>query len=94
MVEFEWDDANEDHIAVHGVTPEEAEEALADSRRAPAQAYSVPGEQRRAVLGRTIDQRLLFVVYVRRARALRVVTARDATESERRQYRRHNRGRL
>ena len=33
---FDWDDGNIDHIAEHGVTPEEAEQALVDRRRVPA----------------------------------------------------------
>jgi len=27
-LEFEWDKANREHVARHGVTPEEAEEAI------------------------------------------------------------------
>ena len=93
-VEFEWDDANEEHIGAHGLEPDEVEEALTDPMRAPANAYQVPGERRRAVLCRTDNGRLLFVVYTMRGGRLRVVTARDATDLERRQYRRRNRGRL
>jgi len=29
---FDWDDGNVDHIAEHGVSPEEAEEAALDRR--------------------------------------------------------------
>jgi uncharacterized protein len=88
---FDWDDANIDHIAEHGVEPEEAEEALGDPRRVPREAYNVAGERRRAVLGTTLNERVLFVVYTLRGRLTRVVTARDADESERRQYRRRRR---
>ena len=84
---FDWDDANIDHIAAHHISPEEAEEALRDPYRIPAPAYRVAGERRRGVLGSTEDGRLLFVVTVRRGAAVRVVTARDATASERRRYR-------
>jgi uncharacterized protein len=94
QVEFEWDDANEEHVAGHEVEPEEAEEALRDSLRTGAPSYSVPAEQRRAFLGRTEDGRLLYVVTTRRRGAVRVVTARDATPDEYRLYRRRNRSRL
>jgi len=87
-VEFEWDDANLDHIALHGVEPEEVEDAFADSRRKSADAYSVPGERRAAILGRTDDGRLLYVVFTRRDGRVRTVTARDATTRERRRYER------
>jgi uncharacterized protein len=85
---FDWDEANVEHIARHGVTIEEAEESLTDSRRVGASAFQVEGEHRRAVIGATADGRLLFVVYTRRKRKVRVITARDATQSERRRYRR------
>ena len=93
-LEFEWDEANEEHIAGHDVEPEEAEEALHDPLRTGAPSYSVPGEHRRAFLGRTEDGRLLYVVTTRRGRAIRVVTARDATADEKQLYRRRNRSRL
>jgi hypothetical protein len=38
---FDWDDANEEHLARHGVTPEEAEEALTDPRRIGKPAHAV-----------------------------------------------------
>ena len=87
---FDWDDANVDHIAQHQVRPEEAEEALSDPRRIGATAHHDNDrvEPRRAVLGATIDGRLLFVVYTIRLKKLRVVAARDATATERRRYRR------
>lgn len=73
---FDWDAANEEHIARHGVAAEDAEEAVTDPRRLRAPAYEVEGEERRAVVGATEDGRVLFVVYTRRDGRLRVITAR------------------
>lgn len=84
---FEWDDANADHIARHGVQPEEAEEAVLDSRRVARQAYTVADERRSAILGAAQGGRLLFVVFVRRGGRIRVVSARDANALEKRVYR-------
>src|SRR5256885_1737500 len=81
---FDWDDANVDHIARHGIRLEEAEEALTDPRRIRAPAYDVDNEQRRAVVGATLDGRILFVVYTVRQGTLRVVAARDASARQRR----------
>lgn len=86
---FDWDDANIDHIARHGVDPEEAEEAATDLNRVAAQAYRAQnGERRQAVTGKTIYGRLLTVILTRRGDFFRVITAREANESERRAYRR------
>lgn len=87
-MDFEWDDANVGHIARHGVTPAEAEEALLDPRRLGMQAYQVKGEPRWAALGGTEAGRVLFVVYTKRGPNIRVITARDAERDERRRYRR------
>jgi uncharacterized protein len=85
---FDWDDANVGHLARHGVTLEEAEEALVDPRRIGASAYNVAGERRWAIIGSAEDGRVLFVVFTRRDRRIRVITARDAIQSEWRRYRR------
>ena len=88
MEEFEWDEANEEHVAYHNVTPEEAEEALTDPLLVTATARRAVREPRWAVVGATEAGRILFVVFTRRRGAIRVVTARDATRAEKRRYRR------
>ncbi len=85
---FDWDDANADHIARHGVTPEEVEEALNDRHRMSSTAYNAPDERRSAVIGATLDGRILFIVFTRRRGTTRVVTAWDANYKECRRYRR------
>ena len=85
---FEWDEHNSTQIEEHGLSPEDVEEALLDPRRLGAPAYNVAGEERRAVIGATSAGRLLFVVVTRRGDFVRVVTARDANEWEKKRYRR------
>lgn len=89
--DFDWEDANVDHIARHGVTPTEAEDAVLDSRRIPAVARSTLTEQRIGIVGMTVTARLLFVAFTERHEMIRVITAYDATERQRRQYRRRRR---
>ena len=84
---YEWDDGNEEHIARHGVSPWEAEEAVDDRYRIRTEAHS----GRRGVVGRTEDGRLLAVFYEQLGDRVRVVTARRATATEERAYRRANR---
>lgn len=90
--EFDWDDGNVEHIARHGVEPWEAEEAVADVRRA---AFSARGENRAGVIGMTENGRMLVVIVDRVERpegtVRRVATARDTTEGEKKIYRRRNR---
>lgn len=88
---FDWDDSNIEHVARHGVNPDEAEQALADPQRVRTDAYTMLTERRVAFLGRTTTGRLLYVVVTRRGSMWRVATARDATERETKQYRRKQR---
>lgn len=89
MTDFQWDDANIEHIALHGITPEEAEEAATDPRRVPTDAYTAAnGERRRGLIGKTQDGRILTVIYTSRGGAFRVITAWDATINEKKSYRR------
>jgi uncharacterized DUF497 family protein len=49
-VEFDWDEANVEHIAKHGIETWEVEEALEDPQALPADAYNTQGERRYGVL--------------------------------------------
>jgi uncharacterized DUF497 family protein len=86
---FVWDDENVAHLARHAVSPNEVEEALAGEPlvlRGPDDRY--------LAYGRTEHDRWVFAVYVIRPRGrVRVLTARDMTEGERRLYQRKRRGR-
>ena len=85
---FEWDEHNSMHIAEHGLSPEDVEEALVDPRRLGTPAYNVAGEERRAVIRATSAGRLRFVVVTRRGDVVRVAMARDANAWEKKRYRR------
>ncbi|MBI4565894.1 MAG: BrnT family toxin [Planctomycetes bacterium] len=82
--EFDWDEANEEHIARHGITPQEAEEVFRGRvllRRARSGRYYASGQSGRG--------RYLALIVERRAdRVVRVITARDMDDQERRFYRR------
>lgn len=81
---FDWDEDNVFHIGRHEVTPEEVEEVFegtCKARRARQKLYAAYGE--------TLDGRLLFVVFRRLPAGLvRVITARDMDEKDRRIFRR------
>lgn len=84
---FDWDEGNAEHIAEHGISVEEAEEAILDPLRIAAPAYRGSEERRRGLLGATAAGRLLFLVFTHRNERVRVVTARDASQREKRRYR-------
>lgn len=81
---FDWDDQNVLHIERHQFSPEEVEEVFDGDykvRRARQGLY--------IALGETLDGRLAFVVFRRLSKGvIRVVTARDMENNERRRYRR------
>jgi len=81
---FVWDEHNVEHVGRHGVTADEVEEAMLDARRLVMPAYNVEGERRFAILGATEAGRLLFVVYTKRDKCIRVITAREAAYLKRR----------
>ena len=81
---FDWDYQNVLHIERHQFSPEEVEEVFDGDykvRRARQGLY--------IALGDTLDGRLAFVVFRRLSKGvIRVVTARDMENNERRLYRR------
>ena len=85
-VEFEWDEGKaRRNLTKHGVSFREAAEAFFDPFYQGGDA-SVADEQRNFVLGYSLTQRLLLVVYTERGERTRIISARLATRSERRLY--------
>ncbi|MEW6447284.1 MAG: BrnT family toxin [Bacillota bacterium] len=88
--DFEWDpeeqpNGNVQHITKHNVTPVEAEEVFEFPEevliRKTRQGY-------RLAYGRTAAGRYLLVVFVlKQSGVVRVITARDMNQAERRYYR-------
>lgn len=85
--EFEWDARNEEKLLVrHNVSALEAEQCFAN----PHTVRRVGGAY--LLLGQTDDGRMLLLVYQQKPRGVvRVYSAREMTESERRAYRRATR---
>jgi uncharacterized protein len=81
---FDWDDDNIRHIERHEFTPDEVEEVFSSVYR-----LRRGREKRLIALGRTFEGRLVFVVFHRLPGGIvRVITARDMDDSERRRFRR------
>jgi len=86
---FEWDPRKaESNLAKHGVSFEEASMVFGDplGRIVGDPRHSI-GEQRFVVLGRSERQRLLAVLFSEREEGvIRLISARTATRSERKEY--------
>ncbi|MDP2941819.1 MAG: BrnT family toxin [Candidatus Omnitrophota bacterium] len=79
---FEWDEQNIEHIAEHSVTPEEAEEACANT---PLILRSRHGKY--LIFGQSDSGRYLTVIIKPKpAGVIRVITARGMDDAERRRY--------
>ncbi len=86
-IRFEWDWAKAAaNLRKHGVTFEEACEAFLDPFLRTVHAGKGGPETREAILGLTVDWRLLKVIFLERAGSFRIVSARLATRPERRHY--------
>ncbi|TAG89491.1 MAG: BrnT family toxin [Oscillatoriales cyanobacterium] len=85
-VEFEWDtNKAESNLEKHGVSFEEAAEVFFDPFYQEGDA-TTNDEQRDFILGYSLSQRLLLVVYVERGLRSRIISSRPATRTERKLY--------
>lgn len=76
---FDWDEANLQHLSRHNVTPEEAEEVvLGEPLELQTQVADQSGEERLLQLGETADGRVLQLLSTWRGEKLRVISAWDA----------------
>ena len=85
-MEFDWDEANVAHIARHGITPEECEEAYQNGPMV-IEHQRRKRERRRLCLGETNAARLLTFVVTERKGKIRFVTAHPMDASQREIYR-------
>ena len=85
---FDWDEGNiNKNWMKHRVSPPEAEEVFFNKPLLllPDPKHSMK-EQRYIAMGKTDKQRLLFVIWMARAKVIRVISARAMNEKERRMY--------
>ena len=85
---FEWDSGNlEKNWLKHGVSPLECEEVFFSQPLvvAPDEKHSQK-EERFYALGRTNNERHLFIVFTVHGKKIRVISARDMNKRERSIY--------
>lgn len=85
-IKFEWDkNKAQNNLEKHGVTFEEAAEVFFDPFYQEGDA-TANDEQRDFIIGYSLSQRLLLVVYVERSVQNRIISARPVTRTERKLY--------
>ena len=87
-IKFEWDQGNKDKNAVkHSVSNNECEEVFFDpNKKILADVLHSDDEARYLLLGKTKTGRVLFVVFTLRGKKIRIISARDTKNKERRLY--------
>ena len=86
--EIAWTDASEEHIAVHGVRPEEVEESI---NTRPVLAGRGRAGATEVFCTTAVGRALVVIVAPALDGRCYVVTARDMTDTERRAFRRKGR---
>ncbi len=86
-MEFDWDEANEEHIARHGVSRIETEAVLLDPFALFLDDSIEDGEIRFRQVGSTTRGKLIIVAFTLRGDAVRPITAFDADRFTARLYR-------
>ena len=88
-LEFEWDDAKaRKNVRDHRVSFDEAKTVWNDENRIVELdvVHSTEDETREQVLGLSDRLRLLLVIFTERNETIRIISARRATQTERRRY--------
>jgi uncharacterized DUF497 family protein len=87
-VEYEWDpDKDRTNLEKHGISFVEASTVFLDPLHITIldERYAI-GEFRFRTIGYTVTSRLVVVAHTDRENRVRIITAREATTRERRQY--------
>jgi uncharacterized protein len=81
--EFEWDKGNIGKNKKHKVEDREAEEVFLDQGKIILKdKLHSQKEERFIILGKTKKDRLLYLVFTRRKKSIRIISARDINKKE------------
>lgn len=88
LISFEWDKGNTDKsYKKHGISISEAEEIFLDEEvKIEDDVKHKQQEQRFIAIGRTTEDKVLFIVFTTRNNRIRVISARLANRKEREVY--------
>lgn len=82
--EFEWDKGNIGKNKKHEVEDKEVEEIFFDENKVtfPDVIHSTENEERLRIIGKTKKGKLLFVVFTKRSKKIRIISARRINRKE------------
>lgn len=84
---FEWDEGNLEHIQKHGVDHKECEEAFLNKPLIVTEDESHSQiEKRFRVYGQTNAERQLCLIFTLRKNTIRIISARDQSRKERKEF--------
>jgi len=83
VFEFEWNKGNIDKNKKHNIIDKETEEVFFDENKVIYKdKLHSKHEKRFTVLGKTKEDRLLYVVFTKRGKRIRIISARDINKKE------------
>jgi uncharacterized DUF497 family protein len=85
VLEFDWDAGNEQKNWIkHNVSAKEAEEPFFTDEQLILEdiRHSTKHEERYILIGKSKQDRMLFIVYTLRKKKIRIISARDADRKE------------
>lgn len=81
--EFQWDKGNTGKNLKHNVKDQEAEESFMDENKIVYRDLIHSGKEERFILiGKTKQDRLLFISFTYRGKKVRIISARDINRKE------------
>lgn len=85
---FEWDEGNLDKsYKKHGIRPREGEEVFLDKDvQIEKDIKHQEKEERYIAIGKTHEEKILFVVFTMRNNRIRIISGRTSNKKERRLY--------
>lgn len=83
VFEFQWDEGNTGKNKKHKVEDRESEEVFLDkNKHIFMNSVHSQNEVRLKIIGKTKKERLLFVVFTKRGKKIRIISARDINRRE------------
>lgn len=83
ILEFDWDNGHIGKNKKHNVDDKEAEEPFLDEHKVIfIDVFHLEKEERFVLIGKTQNKRLLYIIFTKRGKKIRIISARDINRKE------------